>query len=523
MISPDQGPFKKRLGQEYIDAEEDKIIADMLQEMQSQMERLYKEIWVPRQIHTKMHGCVKAAFVVEPDLPEELRVGVFKEPRTYHAWVRFSNSSTRPQPDKKKDIRGIAIKLMGVKGEKLLNDQHLEESQDFLLMSSETFFSRNLKQFRHTLKSSTSPFMTRLLLYFLNPMHWGIFRRLLRSLIRCENPLNIPYWSTQPYQFGESDKAVKYFLKPSPYNTIVNENTTDDNYLRTNMAHTLIANEAEFDFCVQFQTNPDTMPIEDPTIAWKSPFHKVATLKIIPQVFTQRDQILFGENLSFNSWHSLPAHRPLGSFNRARKRVYEEMSKYRHERNNVPVFEPKDSPDFLLTGEKLELEPTSRDVPLKGVIRKKAEILVRCDQATAYRFISGSNELPLWLKKYKLIHGARNIEILKGPYDEVGARRKVFFDNGDSIVEELILCNEPYNYAYTVTDFSNAFRFLTKTAYGRLWFDVNGNKTRITWEYAFSYRNLFARLFIALFMALVYKKFMMQSLQNAKGVIEDMD
>lgn len=523
MSTDSNSPFKKQLGQEYIDAEEDKIIADMLEEMQSQMNRLYKDTRVPRQIHTKMHGVVKAAFIIEPNLDEELKVGIFANEKTYHAWVRFSNSSTRPQPDKKKDIRGIAIKLMGVPGEKLLNDEHLEQTQDFLLMSSETFFSRNLKQFRRTLKSSTSFFATRLLMYFLNPMHWGIFKRLIKSLIKCNNPLEIPYWSTQPYQFGESTKAVKYFLKPSPYNIIVNENLEDDNYLQINMAQTLVNNEINFDFCVQFQTNPDTMPIEDPTIPWTSHFYKVATLKIIPQVFNSRKQMLFGENLSFNSWHCLPDHRPLGSFNRARKRVYDEMSRFRHNENNLPVFEPKDSPDFLENNEELKLEPSVQTIPTKGVLKKTAEILVRCDQQTAFDFISSSDELPLWLKKYSIIEGARNIEIIRGPYNDVGACRKVFFDKGDSIIEELMTYNSPLNYSYSVTKFTNPFRFLTKAAYGQLWFDINDHQTRITWEYTFTYRNFFARIFISLFMTLLYKKFMQRALNNAKGVIESKD
>lgn len=514
--------FKKQLGQEYIDAEEDKIISEMIGEMESQMRRLYKNTSVPRQIHTKMHGCVKAAFIIEPDLPQDLKVGLFENPKTYHAWVRFSNSSTRPQKDAKRDIRGIAIKLMEVPGEKLLNGEHLEKSQDFLLMSSETFFSRNLKQFRRTLKSSTSFFTTRLILYFLNPMHWGIFKRLLKSLVKCKNPLDMSYWSTQPYQFGASDKAVKYFLRPSPYNKIINEGFTDENYLRINMAHTLVSQEIEFDFCVQFQTNPDTMPIEDPTIAWSSPFHKVATLKIIPQIFDSREQMQFGENLSFNSWHCLPAHRPLGSFNRARKRVYEHMTRYRHERNNLPVFEPQDSKDFLETQGELKLSTISKVIPSKA-IKKTAEILVRCDRETAYNFIASGDELPLWLKKYSIIHGARHVEVIIGPYDHVGAERRVFFDNGDAITETLLTYNSPLDYSYSVTKFSNAFRFMTSAAYGQLWFDVNDKQTRIIWEYSFTYRNLFARFFISIFMTLIYRRFMEKCLEYAKGIIENKD
>lgn len=342
-----QSPTHKELGKEYIGKDEPAIIQEMVDEMKSQMDLMYAQKKMLRQVHTKMHGCVRASFTVEPNLPEELRVGVFENEKEYHAWVRFSNASTRPKPDKKKDIRGIAIKLMGVPGEKILKDELVEKTQDFLLMSSETFFSRNLGEFRVTLKASTAKSKFRLLFYFLNPKHWGILKRVMKSMIKCDNPLDTSYWSTQPYRYGAPDKAVKYFLKPSDNNVLVNENTSDEDYLRINLQQTLNNNSASFDFFVQFQTNADTMPIEDSTIPWTSKFQKVATLKIVPQTFDSPDQSNFGEELSFNPWHCLPAHQPLGSFNRARKVAYETMSKYRHDKNQKPVFEPSDSPDFL--------------------------------------------------------------------------------------------------------------------------------------------------------------------------------
>lgn len=338
---------KKELGKEYIEPGEKVIIDEMVVELKAQVDRIYADEEMKRQVHTKMHGCVKAVFTVEEDLPSAYKVGVFKEPKEFDSWVRFSNASTKPKPDSKKDIRGAAIKLMDVPGEKILDGQLSEMTQDFLLMSSETFFSRNIEEFRLTLKSATSVSKLRMVLYFLNPKHWSLFRRLIKSMIKCTNPLTTGYWSTQPYRFGAEDKAVKYFLRPSPNNVIVNENTSDDDYLRVNLAQTLNNNAASFDFCVQLQTNADTMPVEDPTIPWKSDFVKVATLKIIPQRFDSKDQISFGEELSFNPWHSLPEHKPLGSFNRARKVVYVALSKYRHEKNKVPMVEPTASEDFL--------------------------------------------------------------------------------------------------------------------------------------------------------------------------------
>src|SRR3954463_3490540 len=73
---------------------------------------------VRRGQHPKHHGCVGAEFIVQPDLPEELRHGVLREGRTFPALIRFSN--VRHWDDRKGDIHGMAIKLVGVEGEKLL-------------------------------------------------------------------------------------------------------------------------------------------------------------------------------------------------------------------------------------------------------------------------------------------------------------------------------------------------------------------------------------------------------------------
>ncbi len=116
----DQSTTSRQIGHEYVAANEDSLAAQMINEFEAQVDRLYEDKKMLRQIHTKMHGCVKAVFTIEPGLPEELRVGLFKSERTYNAWIRFSSSSTTPQADKKKDIRGMAIKLMGVPGEKIL-------------------------------------------------------------------------------------------------------------------------------------------------------------------------------------------------------------------------------------------------------------------------------------------------------------------------------------------------------------------------------------------------------------------
>ena len=514
---------KTKLGREYVNAEEDRIAAKMVSEFEDQVRRMYKDKKMLRQVHTKMHGCVKATFKVESNLPEELKVGVFAaEGKEFHAWVRFSNGNTKPQKDKKKDIRGVAIKLLGVPGEKLLRDELLEETQDFLLMSSETFFAKSIKELSRLLSAMTSSNILKSNLFIFNPLQWPIIVRASKSKVSCENPLSIPYWSTQPYQFGTIDRAVKYHLRPHADNIIVVENTTDPNYLRYNLAQTLHDNEAKFDFFVQFQTDSDAMPIEDPTVAWSSQNIKLATLTIHPQLFDSNAQLEYGDNLSFNPWHSLPEHRPLGVFNRVRKRVYEVMSRFRHENNKLPVFEPKDSHDFLNDMRKPNNHITlDQEIPSKGIIYTTAEVIVNCDKKKAYEFVSSVNKLSSWLLKTGPIYGVIKVTCLRGNWAKVGDNRLVERGDSATLVEELISVHPYSNYAYQTTEFSDIFKHFTDKTYGHMWFDTVDDKTRLRWVYYFTYKNLLSRVFLSIFSRLFLKKYLQNGLYNAKALLEE--
>lgn len=162
----------------------------------------------------------------------------------------------------------------------------------------------------------------------------------------------------------------------------------------------------------------------------------------------------------------------------------------------------------------------SNEVPSKGVLKRKASVIVACDELTAYNFIASSDKLPLWLKKVGAIPGAKSVDELDGSYDTIGQQRKITFESGDTCVEQLLSHNPPGNYSYRVTDFSNFFRKLTNAAYGQLWFDNEDGKTRITWEYSFTYRNIFARMFLSIFLSMAYKKFLQKDLEIAKNCLE---
>lgn len=328
----------RKLAQETIPADEEKYIEDLAKRLKAKIIKDNPTGIMRRDAHPKMHGVVKAEFIIEPGLPPELRVGVFKEPKTYQAWVRFSNQDGSINADKGRDIRGMAIKLMGVPGEKVLEEEKDEQTQDFILISTPVFVTKDVQEFDGLIKSITGSVFAQIG-YFLT--HLRVGWNLLKSMKKFANPLQIRYFSTTPYLFGAS--AVKYSAIPH-INTpdAIPENPHHD-YLRLAMIKQLNDGEALFDFAVQFQIDADAMPIEDPGSEWVetlSPFRKVATIRILRQEFDSEKQQEFGENLSFSPWHALPEHRPLGGLNRARKVVYRAISLFRHEYNQAPRQEP---------------------------------------------------------------------------------------------------------------------------------------------------------------------------------------
>ena len=312
-----------------------------------------------RDVHIKSHGCVQAKFTV-PELDENYSWGVLSKPRTFDALIRYSNGDYVLNPDKKRDARGMAIKLMGVEGEKLLPGQHKAKTQDFVMMNATNYFIRHLEDYVELTKYLAVGDNTGYFVNGFNPFSWRW--RELRLVIGTkkrppETPLNTQYFSASAYKLGP-DNYIKFSAKPTQCldaNGKALKGKTgswktgkdDYNFLRLRMNEQLEAGPACFDFMVQRQVPGKIMPVEDATVAWSeddSPFVKVAQIEI-PKVPKQTPAQVeanrqFCENLSFNPWHSLADHEPVGVFNRVRKALYQEIAKYRWDANRRQYEDP---------------------------------------------------------------------------------------------------------------------------------------------------------------------------------------
>jgi hypothetical protein len=298
-----------------------------------------------RDAHPKAHGCVKAEFHVLETLPDRLAKGMFIPGKTYQAWIRFSNGSRDPtRPDIKKDARGMAIKVLGVPGIKLLEDEDSATTQDFIMINHPVFFANDPARYLSFMQDANSDrFYGKLLIPFALGAK-GTLIALKMSSKRISNPLQARYWSMVPYQLGVSSdrQAVKYSARACSAATDPMPDKPGHDFLRDALRNTLQKGDACMEFLVQPRTS-NGMDVEDSMTEWKeaqAPFYQVATIRIPEQVFDTPDQNEFCENLSFSPWHALPDHKPLGATNRLRKVIYDRISRVRHEMNSTKRQEP---------------------------------------------------------------------------------------------------------------------------------------------------------------------------------------
>ncbi|HWY21191.1 MAG TPA: catalase family protein [Candidatus Acidoferrum sp.] len=320
-----------------------------------------------RDVHSKTHGLVKAKFTVLDNLDPRIRYGIFANPKQYQAWIRFSSGNEYPQPDSTPDARGMAIKIMGVEGKKLLEEDGLPpaSTQDFALMNATQFFIRDIEEYNQFTKYLGSGFGVRARYgYFfggsINPGKWHLHEMMLAKATLKKAPhslLNTKFYSVSAYKLG-SQENVKYSARPCSKARAADVDRSEPNFLREEMQKRLASGTACFDFMVQLQVPGKNMPVEDTTVEWSendSPFIPVARIEILKQQFEANNDV--GENMSFNPWHSLPEHKPIGVMNRIRKAVYLGVSRYRRDMNGVALCEPVDW-DHPIDPASCEVAPT---------------------------------------------------------------------------------------------------------------------------------------------------------------------
>ncbi|MEU4707740.1 catalase family protein [Nocardia salmonicida] len=341
----------------------DKIIA-VLRENNERAYRKYKRGL--RDAHAKSHGILRGELTVPAGLAPELAQGMFAAPATYPVIARLSSTSGVIRSDQLRGVRGLGIKVLGIHGPRAMPEDEAI-TQDFIMVTHREFLFADAHAYR-TKGMPTAWALARLpdtALRAGSDLVAALNTHVLRRIGRSVPPnlgvfvapnthiLGETFFTSAPLRFG--DYVAKLLYVPVSPEVVALQGQPVDPDAGVNAHQDLIVDffaghSATYELRAQLCTNAATMPIEDATVPWpedESPHRTIATIRFdVQDPYTPQRRAYGDDVLSFNSWRGLDAHRPLGSINRLKKRVYEASSNYRHDVNNAPRVEPRDATEL---------------------------------------------------------------------------------------------------------------------------------------------------------------------------------
>ncbi len=332
----------------------EKIIASMTHESEITAERYGHAV---RASHAKISGVAVGELHILPDLAPELRQGLFAQGRTLPVVVRFAQGPGELLKDRASTHRGMAIKVMGVEGEKLPG--HDAATQDFVLATGPVFPNPDAKSFLGSMKQLEAGTKAPEAVKVAVAQVARIADKAVKAVTgessplldffghEPHHPLAEPYYSQAALRYGEHVAKIAAFPVSTTQAALEAERldtSADPDVFRHAVQGYLGEHDAVFEIRVQLCTNLDDMPVEDASMRWdedESPYRTVARLVLPRQDALSAARRTYADDvLSFRPAHSLAAHRPLGSLMRARLQTYQALSRFRHERNRVPETEP---------------------------------------------------------------------------------------------------------------------------------------------------------------------------------------
>ncbi|MEO6117769.1 MAG: catalase family protein [Methylotenera sp.] len=339
--------------------------AELVETLHSISETTFKDSGhTTRSVHAKSHGLLRGELTVLEGLPPVLAQGIFAKVGSWPVVMRFSTVPGDMLDDSVSTPRGLAIKVVGVEGERLQGSES-DVTQDFVLVNGPAFLTPGAKKFLSSLKllattTDRAPTLKKALSAVLRGTEKII------EAFGGESPtikamgghpethiLGESFFSQVPMLFGPYMAKVSIAPVSAELQALTNAPLNVNgkpNGLRDAVVEFFATNQAEWELRVQLCTDLETMPIEDASVVWseeQSPYIAVARITATPQVaWSEARSVAVDDGMSFSPWHGVIAHRPIGSIMRIRKVAYEMSARLRNEHNARKIVEPKNLDDF---------------------------------------------------------------------------------------------------------------------------------------------------------------------------------
>ncbi len=344
---------------------------------------------VLRAAHARAYGCLNATLKVSNDLPDSIKVGLFKESgKEFPAMIRFSSGSgSSNKTDKDADFKGFAIKIGDIQGPAVQNPQAIINVQDFLFTNRPSTFIKTPEEQLEFFEAAGHGKLGALG-YFAKFSRFGMFKKFrVDSARKLKSVFTESYWSRVPFlMLNETDisslnsgtlsdsfiknppsefaqKAVKLVVHPcdqepgqEPLLSEADFENKADDYLFDDFINTVKNVNSKplcFKMAVQFfnKNQPIMTPLNDPTQEWRESYKDIAEITIQRGQTQQMDSAVKAhtntqsrinqplgsqelesgdcERLAFNPWNGLVSHLPVGEMNFARKDVLAASQKKR--------------------------------------------------------------------------------------------------------------------------------------------------------------------------------------------------
>jgi hypothetical protein len=328
--------------------------------------------FVVRDAHAKGYGLVRGEVEILSGTPNAYAQGIYAKPGRHEAMIRFSNGTNHVGGDRfLGQIVGIGLKIFGIEGKTLLEDEPDSHTFDYALIDHPVFFINTLAHyvFIQTLfanigvapPADLTPEQKQAEIHrflynwvtgkgTLPPEKWaweelGAFLQLAQH--KFVNLLLSTYWTMGAVRHG--DYIAKVRVAPvQSFADRVARRALDPNaaleVFRPALVAELRERPYEFDIQVQLCTDLARMPVEKTTVVWPeslSPYVTVAKLRLPQQDIGGEDNFEKMDKTSMTAWRVTEQHRPLGSIMRSRKEAYRQSSILRHQANNQERREPK--------------------------------------------------------------------------------------------------------------------------------------------------------------------------------------
>jgi len=295
-----------------------------------------------RMAHVKTHGCLTAQLTLLNNTPAAFQFGLFdpvaqQNVKTFNAIVRFSNGrgngfvpGAPTADDSGSDVRGMAVKVFGVQGSKLM--QPNAETMDFLAVTSETNFLSATSQAQPFFDAVGENTTAALLGFGL--LHPIIMTRMIEFAGTGSGYelTQHTFWPIAPLSFN--GVAAKFRFAVCASNAATSPlDTTTPNYLAANLQTYLLtqAQSACWTLSAQLYVDETSTPIEDTSIQWQAPWVDLATLSIASQdAWSSASKQKMCEDISFNPWQVHALNAPMGDVQVIRKTVYSQEALVRH-------------------------------------------------------------------------------------------------------------------------------------------------------------------------------------------------